>query len=170
MFSPYNRDTTPAHELATSIVFESGWQHLGDNPESYEAASLSVAMLERGGFASVVCPYTTGLTTCGPDTGSVLRGQASGRCVDVPFNSQTNRTRVELFDCNGGAHQQWNVNADGPSSASPPASAWTRPARRRPTGPCCKSGPATAAATRGGRGPDTPDSSNAVGEGSDAAE
>ncbi|WCN79570.1 glycoside hydrolase family 97 protein [Micromonospora sp. LH3U1] len=198
VFSPYNRDTTPAHELATSIVFESGWQHLGDNPESYEArpealrilnqiptawdetrvlggrpgqdaylarrnggrwyvgginaqsartysaplnflgggqwlletvrdgsnsalvretrvvtntASLSVAMLERGGFASVVCPYTTGLTTCGSDTGSVLRGQASGRCVDVPFNSQTNRTRVELFDCNGGANQAWAATA-----------------------------------------------------------
>ncbi|MEH1166931.1 glycoside hydrolase family 97 catalytic domain-containing protein [Micromonospora sp. CPCC 205539] len=198
VFSPYNRDTTPAHELATSIVFESGWQHLGDNPESYEArpealrilnqiptawdetrllggrpgqdayfarrnggrwyiggisaqsartysapltflgggqwlletvgegsnsslvrqttvvtsaSTLSVAMRERGGFASVVCPYTAGLTTCGPDVGSVLRGQASGRCADVPFSSQANRTRVELFDCNGGANQTWAATA-----------------------------------------------------------
>jgi len=196
VFSPYNRDTTPAHELATAIVFESGWQHLGDNPESYEArpealrilnqlpttwdetrllggrpgqdayfarrsggtwylggisaqsartystplsflgsgqwlletvrdgsnstlvrdtrvvtntASLSVAMLERGGFASVACPYTTGLTTCGSGSGSVLRGAASGRCADVPFNSQTNRTRIELFDCNGGPNQTWTA-------------------------------------------------------------
>ncbi|MEK8103978.1 ricin-type beta-trefoil lectin domain protein [Micromonospora sp. M12] len=23
------------------------------------------------------------------------------------------RSRVTIFDCNGGAHQQWNVNADG---------------------------------------------------------
>jgi hypothetical protein len=194
VFSPYNRDTTPAHELATGIVFESGWQHLADNPESYEArpealrilnqlptawdetrllggrpgqeayfarrnggkwyiggisaqaaktystplnflgsgqwlletvrdgsassllrettvvtntSTLSVPMLERGGFASVVCPYTTGLTTCGDGTAGVLRGQGSGRCVDVPFSSQTNRTRVELFDCHGGANQTW---------------------------------------------------------------
>ncbi|MFF5075468.1 glycoside hydrolase family 97 catalytic domain-containing protein [Actinoplanes sp. NPDC000266] len=197
VFSPYNRDTTPAHELATAIVFESGWQHLGDNPESYEArpealrilnqipttwdetrllggrpgqeayfarrnggtwylggisalgaktysaplsflgggqwlletvrdgsgsslvretrvvtntSTLSVALLERGGFASVVCPYTSGLTTCGT-AGSVLRGQASGRCVDVPFASQVNRTRVELFDCNGGANQAWTATS-----------------------------------------------------------
>ena len=33
IFSPYNRDTTRAHEVATSIVFESGWQHLADNPK-----------------------------------------------------------------------------------------------------------------------------------------
>ncbi|MGX6606514.1 glycoside hydrolase family 97 catalytic domain-containing protein [Micromonosporaceae bacterium Da 78-11] len=199
IFSPYNRDDTLAQELATAILFESGWQHFGDNPESYEArpealrilnqvptlwdetrllggrpgqdvylarrsgakwfiggasaqaaktyntalnflgsgqwlletvrdgsgatlvretrvvtntATLSVAMLERGGFASVVCPYTTGMTTCGSDSaGSVLRGQASGRCVDVPFNSQTNRTRVELFDCNAGPNQTWTATA-----------------------------------------------------------
>ncbi|GLY99524.1 glycoside hydrolase family 97 protein [Actinoplanes sp. NBRC 103695] len=198
IFSPYNRDTTPAHELATSIVFESGWQHLGDNPESYQsrpealrilnqlpttwdetrllggrpgqdayfarrdgrkwfvgglsaqsartfsaplsfldggqwlletikdgsnatlvretatvtnASTLSVAMPDRGGFASVLCPYTSGLTTCGPDVGSVLRGQASGRCADVPFAGQDNRTRVELFDCHGAGNQIWATTA-----------------------------------------------------------
>ncbi|MEK8103977.1 glycoside hydrolase family 97 C-terminal domain-containing protein [Micromonospora sp. M12] len=47
MFSPYNRDTTPAHELATSIVFESGWQHLGDNPESYEARPEALHILNQ---------------------------------------------------------------------------------------------------------------------------
>ena len=194
VLSPYNRDDSLAQELATSIVFESGWQHLADNPESYQSqpealrilnqlptawdetrllggrpgqeayfarrnggkwfiggvsalgaktyttplsflgggqwlletvrdgsnsalvretqvvtntSTLSVAMVQRGGFASVVCPYTAGLTTCGAGTSGVLKGQASGRCADVPFNSQTNRTRVELFDCNGGANQQW---------------------------------------------------------------
>lgn len=197
VFSPYNRDTTPAHELATAIVFESGWQHLGDNPESYEArpealrilnqlptawdetrllggrpgqdayfarrnggtwylggitagaaqtytqalnflgsgqwlletvrdganstlvretrtvtntSTMSVPLLERGGFASVVCPYTAGLTTCGSGTSGPLKGQASGRCVDVPFSGQTNRTRVELFDCNNGANQTWTTS------------------------------------------------------------
>jgi hypothetical protein len=198
VFSPYNRDTTAAHELATAIVFESGWQHLGDNPESYQArpealrilnqlptawdetrllggrpgqeayfarrnggrwylggisaqaaktyatplsflgggqwlletvrdssaatllretrvvtstSTLSVAMPERGGFASVVCPYTAGLTTCGDGAIGILKGQGSGRCVDVPFGGQANRTRVELFDCNGGANQAWTATA-----------------------------------------------------------
>jgi hypothetical protein len=40
-----------------------------------------------------------------------LRG--SGRCVDVSGATQTNSTRVALWDCNGGANQQWTVNADG---------------------------------------------------------
>ncbi|MEU8661145.1 glycoside hydrolase family 97 catalytic domain-containing protein [Actinoplanes philippinensis] len=198
VFSSSSRDTTAAHELATAIVFESGWQHLGDNPAGYEAqpealrildripttwdetrllggrpgqdayfarrngdtwylggisagdaktfttpldflgggqwlletvrdgtgsslvretrtvtdtATLSVAMLERGGFAGLLCPYTTGRTSCGSTDIGVLRGEASGRCVDIPFGSQTNRTQVELFDCHSGAHQMWTVTA-----------------------------------------------------------
>ena len=154
-------------------------------------------MPERGGFASVVCPYTTGLTSCGPDTGAVLRGQASGRCVDVPINSQTNRTRVELFDChgganqawaattsqelrvygtkclevdsastadgagvtifdcNGGAHQQWNVNTDGSVVNVSSGKCLDATVPGQPMELFCRSGPATAAATKGGRGPDT---------------
>ncbi len=47
VFSPYNRDTTPAQELATAIVFESGWQHLGDNPESYESRPEAMRILNQ---------------------------------------------------------------------------------------------------------------------------
>lgn len=46
-------------------------------------------------------------------TGNVLRGQASGRCVDVPNQSQTNGTQVALWDCNGGANQQWSTTNAG---------------------------------------------------------
>ncbi|WP_034261579.1 ricin-type beta-trefoil lectin domain protein [Actinospica robiniae] len=38
---------------------------------------------------------------------STLIGVGSGRCVDVPNASQTAGTQVELWDCNGGANQQW---------------------------------------------------------------
>jgi alpha-glucosidase len=210
----YNRDDSLGQEVATSILFESGWQHLADNPESYEShadalrildqipttwdetrllggrpgseayiarrngskwyvagatnvnaktystalnflgtgqylletvrdggnntslvretkvvtntSTLSVPMVDRGGFASVLCPYTAGLTSCasssgsggtgtgggtGGGTGTVLKGQASGRCVDVPNNTQVNRTQVELWDCNGGANQQWTATS-----------------------------------------------------------
>ncbi|MFG1878678.1 RICIN domain-containing protein [Sphaerisporangium sp. NPDC049003] len=47
----------------------------------------------------------------GGGTGGVLRGQASSRCVDVPNQSQTNGTQVALWDCNGGANQQWNLTS-----------------------------------------------------------
>ncbi|WP_031525466.1 ricin-type beta-trefoil lectin domain protein [Streptomyces sp. NRRL F-5123] len=40
-------------------------------------------------------------------TTSTIVGVASGRCVDVPNQSQTAGTQVELWDCNGGSNQQW---------------------------------------------------------------
>lgn len=194
VFSMNNRDTTDAHELATAVVFESGWQHYADNPESYQSRpealrildqlpttwdetrllagapgqeaymarraggrwyvggisalaaktfqtplsflgdgrwlletvrdgsgsllretrvvsggdTLSVPMARNGGFASALCPYTEGMTTCGSsDTDGVLKGQESGLCVDVPNSTQTNGTDVRLADCNGDSNQVW---------------------------------------------------------------
>lgn len=195
VFSLANRDTTDGHELGTAIVFESGWQHLADNPESYEAHrealrvlnrlpaawdetrllggrpgqdaylarragdrwfvggisalsartaqsslsflgsgqwlaetvrdgsgslvretrvvtsgdTLSVPMATRGGFATTLCRYTAGMSSCDP--GSVIRGQESGRCVDVPNFDQTNGTRPALFDCNSGTNQLWTATS-----------------------------------------------------------
>ena len=43
--------------------------------------------------------------------GEVLRGVASGRCVDVPGFSTTNGTALDLWDCNGGGNQSWNWTA-----------------------------------------------------------
>jgi predicted alpha-1,6-mannanase (GH76 family) len=51
-------------------------------------------------------------STGGSTGGSVLRGQQSGRCVDVPGSSQTNGTLVALWDCNGGVNQSWTATAD----------------------------------------------------------
>ncbi|HTJ36926.1 MAG TPA: glycoside hydrolase family 97 catalytic domain-containing protein [Dactylosporangium sp.] len=197
VFSLANRDTTDGHELGTSIVFESGWQHLADNPQSYEthpealrildqlptawdesrllggrpgqeayfarrsggrwfiggisalnaktfttslsflgagqylaetvrdgsgglvretrvvtsADTLSVAEATRGGFASVVCPYTSGMTTCGTrPVPFALKGNQSGRCADVPGASQTSGTQLALWDCNGGANQAFALS------------------------------------------------------------
>lgn len=47
VFSMTNRDTTEAHELATALVFESGWQHDADNPESYESRPEALRVLDQ---------------------------------------------------------------------------------------------------------------------------
>ncbi|MEU6404302.1 ricin-type beta-trefoil lectin domain protein [Streptomyces sp. NPDC046985] len=47
VFSMTGRDTTDAHELATSVVFESGWQHFADSPESYEAHPEALRVLDQ---------------------------------------------------------------------------------------------------------------------------
>ena len=61
--------------------------------------SAAEALVAAGSSASV------------PPAGSagVLRGQESGRCVDVPGSSQTNGTAVALWDCNGGTNQSWTA-------------------------------------------------------------
>ncbi len=46
-------------------------------------------------------------------TTTAIIGVGSGRCVDVPNSSQTNGTQVELWDCNGGANQQWSHTSAG---------------------------------------------------------
>ena len=44
---------------------------------------------------------------------TAVRGSASGRCLDVPGSSHDNSTQVELYDCNGGANQQWTLTPSG---------------------------------------------------------
>jgi O-glycosyl hydrolase len=48
-----------------------------------------------------------------PPTSGRLVGVASGRCLDVPNQTQTNGTQVAIWDCNGGANQQWTQLANG---------------------------------------------------------
>ncbi|MEV0006032.1 endo-1,4-beta-xylanase [Micromonospora sp. NPDC050980] len=55
---------------------------------------------------------TSGPTTPPPSGGaSRILGNQSGRCIDVPNSSQTNGTRVQLYDCHGQANQQWTYTA-----------------------------------------------------------
>lgn len=46
----------------------------------------------------------------GQQTGRLVGGQ-SGRCVDVPGSTTANGTQVQLWDCGGGANQQWTYTA-----------------------------------------------------------
>jgi hypothetical protein len=42
-----DRDTTDAHEVATWLVFESGWQHTADRPEAYESRPLALLTMNQ---------------------------------------------------------------------------------------------------------------------------
>ncbi|WP_405814820.1 ricin-type beta-trefoil lectin domain protein [Streptomyces sp. NBC_01390] len=46
-------------------------------------------------------------------TAGAIVGAGSGRCVDVPNQSQTAGTQVALWDCNGGSNQQWTNTSAG---------------------------------------------------------
>ncbi len=42
-----------------------------------------------------------------------LRGVGSGRCLDVPNQSQTDGTLLQIYDCWSGPNQQWTSTASG---------------------------------------------------------
>ena len=49
----------------------------------------------------------------GGGTSGVLRGVASSRCLDVPSQATANGTLLDIWDCNGGANQQWTYLSNG---------------------------------------------------------
>jgi lysophospholipase L1-like esterase len=56
--------------------------------------------------------------TAGPaPTTSALVGAASGRCLDVPGGSSANGTQPIIWDCHGGANQQWAISGQTIQSA-----------------------------------------------------
>jgi len=51
--------------------------------------------------------------TARADVTGQLRGVGSGRCLDVPGQSQTDGTLLQIWDCTGGANQQWTSTSSG---------------------------------------------------------
>jgi len=46
-----------------------------------------------------------------PGTGTPLRGAGSNRCLDVPNQATATGTRLNIWDCNGQANQQWTYTS-----------------------------------------------------------
>jgi hypothetical protein len=44
-------------------------------------------------------------------SGAVVRGVGSNRCLDVPNNTTTNGTQLDIWDCNGGTNQSWTLTS-----------------------------------------------------------
>ncbi|WP_103352759.1 non-reducing end alpha-L-arabinofuranosidase family hydrolase [Amycolatopsis sp. CA-128772] len=70
------------------------------------AAAVTVA-------AASVVGVTLGAGAASADVTGALRGVGSGRCLDVPNASQTDGTALQIYDCSGGAGQQWTSTASG---------------------------------------------------------
>src|ERR1700755_148100 len=48
-----------------------------------------------------------------PPGGNGLRGTESGRCIDIPAATPVDGARLQIYDCNGTAAQQWTLGSDG---------------------------------------------------------
>ncbi|MFM9442326.1 ricin-type beta-trefoil lectin domain protein [Streptomyces acidiscabies] len=62
------------------------------------------------GAQMIISDCTTATSQQFARTGQTLR--VLNRCLDVPDNAASG-TRARIWDCTGGANQQWNVNTDG---------------------------------------------------------
>lgn len=74
-FSRGNGNSSKAHEVAMAIVYESGWQHMSDKPESYAAEPNAVPFLQN-------IPVTwddTKLVSGAPGSNVVLARQSGDR-------------------------------------------------------------------------------------------
>ena len=46
-------------------------------------------------------------------TGPITSGDDSAKCVDDNAESSADGTKIQIWDCNGGANQQWTVESNG---------------------------------------------------------
>ncbi|MGW5049934.1 ricin-type beta-trefoil lectin domain protein [Actinokineospora sp. NPDC004072] len=72
-----------------------------------------VAGVVAGAVALGFAPVAAGAPEGAQATVS-LRSGVSGRCVDVPGFATADGTQIALWDCNGGANQQWTTSGSGP--------------------------------------------------------
>lgn len=63
--------------------------------------------------AMVAATVTLGSNVAQADAAGALHGVGSGRCLDVPNASQTDGASLQIYDCSGGASQQWTSTASG---------------------------------------------------------
>jgi hypothetical protein len=57
--------------------------------------------------------FTITLLPPGGDTAGELRAVTAGRCLDVPNATVQTGAQVQIWDCHGGANQQWTLTGSG---------------------------------------------------------
>ena len=57
--------------------------------------------------------WTDGGTTPPPAGGNALKSNFNGKCIDIPGANAVDGARLQMWDCNGSAAQQWTFNSDG---------------------------------------------------------
>jgi endo-1,4-beta-xylanase len=80
-----------------------------DNPLLFDSSGNKKAAYSAVLTALGAAPPTSG----GTDSVGPLRGVGSGRCLDVPNQSQTDGTFLQIYDCWGGANQRWTLTSSG---------------------------------------------------------
>jgi hypothetical protein len=87
------------------------WLKVFLDADTRYSAFLCPSLSDTGGISKyqASCPLGPPGGTTPPPPASRLVNAAAGRCLDVPGRSQATGTQVALWDCNGGANQQWTT-------------------------------------------------------------
>ncbi len=120
--------------LASGTVSAPGtgtWQHLS---LTFSGSSITAAINNTTVATVTDSTYSTGMVgfgtagyqtgqfdnlsvtpggSSGGTTGPITAGGNSAKCVDDNGQSTANGTKIQMWDCNGGANQQWTVASDG---------------------------------------------------------
>ena len=104
----------PMHKQGAIILGIGGDNSHGATGTFYEGVMTSGYPSDATENAVQASIVAAGYGSGGSGSSSgVLRGAGSNRCLDVPGGATTNGTQLEIWDCNGGANQQWTLNSDG---------------------------------------------------------
>jgi endo-1,4-beta-xylanase len=88
------------------------WGNLGLNLGTMNYQILATEGFQSSGSANItVSEGTGGGGGGGGGGGQEIVGAASGRCLDVPNQSTTNGTQVQLYDCWGGSNQRFTYTS-----------------------------------------------------------
>lgn len=84
--------------------------HRGSLSRSHPSAALAAVVAALAALAALLVATTSPAQAA---TSGALRGVGSNRCLDVLGADQTNGTYLQIYDCWGGANQQWTLTDAG---------------------------------------------------------
>jgi hypothetical protein len=107
----------PMHKQGAIILGTGGDNSDGADGTFYEGVMTSgypSAATENAVQANIVAAGYTPYSGSGSGaTGPITAGDDSAKCVDDNALSTADGTKIQMWDCNGGANQQWTVEPNG---------------------------------------------------------
>ncbi|MFB9251448.1 ricin-type beta-trefoil lectin domain protein, partial [Sphaerisporangium melleum] len=105
---PYNNGSavTGPVTVSNTVVTLSNNGTTVNLPHTAIDDTFTITLLPPGGGNPSPSPSPSA-----PGSASVLRNVNANRCLDVPSQSTTNGTQLQLWDCNGQTNQSWTYTS-----------------------------------------------------------